>query len=196
VLQQACQQYVAWQRAMGSRAPRSISVNLSRVQLLLPRTPQVIRRTLADCGMDPKCLQLEVTESTVMSDAHAATEILNELKAIGVTIAVDDFGTGYSSLACLNQFPFDVLKIDRGFIRRLTEGRCFAALVQAVVEMSRNLDIRVVSEGIETQDQALVLQSLDCDFGQGYLFSRPMMPQDLPGFMVPRVLASMMREPA
>jgi diguanylate cyclase (GGDEF)-like protein len=185
ILREACGQFSGWRNSMGDAAPRSISVNLSRRQLALPDLPQTIRRIVAQAGMTPGCLHLEVTESAVMNDATGGAAMLHAIKDIGVKVDMDDFGTGYSSLACLHQFPIDVLKIDRSFIANIDRGRDFAALVHAVAQLARNLNISVVAEGIETSDQLLTLQSLDCEFGQGYLFSKPLMVDEVTGFRVP-----------
>jgi len=175
VLREACAQFNRWRISLGDAAPPSISVNLSRNQLMLRSLPETIQGILEQTGMPAARLHLEVTESAVMRDAAAATRTLHAIKAIGVKLDMDDFGTGYSSLACLHQFPIDVLKIDRSFVMNIERGRDYAALVHAVAQLAQNLDIQVVAEGIETADQALILQSLDCEFGQGYLFSKPML---------------------
>jgi diguanylate cyclase (GGDEF)-like protein/PAS domain S-box-containing protein len=185
VLREACRQFVSWRKESPQSAPRSISVNLSRKQLLLPDLPAIIRDILAQTGMDPHCLRLEVTESTVMTNTDVMIGILRAIKDIGVKIDIDDFGTGYSSLACLHQFPIDALKIDRSFIANMNRGRDFTALVQAVAQLAGNLHIAVVAEGIDHPDQTVILQSLDCAFGQGYLFSKPLPAQDVPQFRVP-----------
>jgi EAL domain-containing protein (putative c-di-GMP-specific phosphodiesterase class I) len=185
VLREACAQFVAWRKSAGPAAPRSVSVNLSRKQLAQPNLPQMVRQILEQTGMTPGCLHLEVTESATMKDAVAATRVLRAIKDIGVKLDMDDFGTGYSSLACLHQFPIDVLKIDRSFVANIDRGRDLAALVHAVAQLARNLNISVVAEGIETANQALILQSLECEFGQGYLFSRPLMADQVAGFRIP-----------
>ncbi len=174
VLNEACRQFAEWQKTMGLGAPKSVSVNLSRQQLARADLPETIRRVLANTGMSPGCLHLEVTETAVMKDVRSMTEMLRAIKAIGVKLDMDDFGTGHSSLACLHQFPIDVLKIDRSFVANMERSRDLTALVQAVTQLARNLEISVVAEGIETLEQALMLQSLDCEFGQGYLFSKPL----------------------
>ncbi|MFI5379106.1 MAG: EAL domain-containing protein [Tepidisphaerales bacterium] len=184
VLREACGQFALWRQSMGDAAPPSISVNMSRSQLVLPDLPETIRQILEQTGMKPACLHLEVTESAVMKDVAAATRILRAIKAVGVMLDMDDFGTGYSSLACLHAFPIDVLKIDRSFIANIDRGRDFAAMVHAVTQLARNLEIRVVAEGIETMDQLLILQSLDCEFGQGYLFSKPLPADQVARFRV------------
>jgi EAL domain-containing protein (putative c-di-GMP-specific phosphodiesterase class I) len=121
-----------------------------------------------------------------MKDTAAVIQVLRAIKEIGVKVDMDDFGTGYSSLACLHEFPIDVLKIDRSFIANIDRGRDFAALVQAMAQLARNLKIGVIAEGIETMEQAMMLQSLDCEFGQGFLFSKPLMADDVPAFKVHR----------
>jgi len=184
VLRQACQQFAHWRNTMGPNAPRSISVNLSRHQLALPDLPETITAILHQTNMAPECLHLEVTESAVMKDPAAAAKMLLAIKALGVKLDMDDFGTGYSSLACLHEFPIDVLKIDRSFIANIDRGRDFTALVHAVTQLARNLNIKVVAEGIETPEQAMMLQSLECDLGQGYLFSKPLPAHLVPSFKV------------
>ncbi len=189
VLRQACRQFKQWHQIMGAAAPPSISVNLSRNQLVLPSLPGTISDILRETGVEPGCLHLEVTESAVMRDVDQGTRMLGAIKDIGVKLDMDDFGTGHSSLACLRQFPFDVLKIDRSFVASIERGRDFTALVHAVTQLAQNLDIRVVAEGIETRDQLLLLQSLDCDFGQGYYFSKPLLADQVVAFhMAPRAL--------
>ena len=184
VLREACGQFARWRAALGEGAPPSLSVNLSRTQLLLRSLPETVQHILAQTGMPAECLHLEVTESAVMKDTAAAIRTLNAIKAIGVKLDMDDFGTGYSSLSCLHQFPIDVLKIDRSFIANLERGRDYAALISAVTQLARNLNIQVVAEGVETMDQALILQSLECEFGQGYLFSKPMTADQVPQFKI------------
>lgn len=185
VLREACRQFAHWQKTHGDAAPRNIAVNLSRSQLLLSDLPSTIQRILQGASLRPSSLHLEITESAVMRDVELVMKILHALKEIGVTLSMDDFGTGHSSLACLHQFPFDVLKIDRSFIATINQGRDHAALVHAVVSLARNLEINVVAEGIETADQLLMLQALGCHFGQGYFLGRPMMADQVIGYKVP-----------
>lgn len=184
VLREACSQFARWRQEKADAVSQVISVNLSRSQLVLSDLPTVIQTVLRETGLPPSCLQLEVTESTIMRDADLAQRVLNALKDIGVQLAMDDFGTGYSSLSCLHQFPFDVLKIDRSFIANLDRGRDMTALVHAVVALARNLEIHVVAEGIETTEQLITLQSLGCQFGQGYYFSKPLTAADAVRFRV------------
>jgi EAL domain-containing protein (putative c-di-GMP-specific phosphodiesterase class I) len=121
-----------------------------------------------------------------MKDREASQRTLRAIEAIGVKLEMDDFGTGYSSLACLRDFPMDALKIDRSFVANLDRGRDFMAMLQTITQLARNLNIRVVAEGIETVEQALTLQSLECDLGQGYLFSKPVMANQVPTLRIDR----------
>ena len=174
---------------MGSSAPSNVRVNLSRQQLILSDFPETLKNLLAVNGMEPQCLHLEVTESAVMKDVSAAVRMLRAISDLGVVLDVDDFGTGYSSLACLRQFPINGLKVDRSFVAALNGGRDLVALVQAVTQLALNLKLTVTAEGIETIEQALILQCLDCDFGQGFLFSRPITAEEVVHFKVrPNIL--------
>lgn len=183
-MRNACEQFAKWQHELGEDAPASFSVNLSRAQLMLVTLPQTIETILKETGVEPGCLHLEVTESAVMKDAATGIRLLHAIKKIGVKIDLDDFGTGYSSLASLHQFPIDVLKIDRSFIANVGRAREFAALIYAISQLARNLDINVVAEGVETIEQVTVLQSLDCELCQGFLFSKPLHADEIPGFRV------------
>jgi len=174
VFRQACQQLAIWWKTLGRDQVPSISVNLSRNQLALPDLPKRLQSIAQEAGVDLAAIHLEVTESAIMSDTKLAADVLRQIKAIGFKVDMDDFGTGHSSLACLHQFPIDVLKIDRSFITNLNRGRDFAALVNAIAMLARNLGMSVVAEGIETADQVVMLQALECQLGQGYFFSQPM----------------------
>ncbi len=178
-LREACQAFMTWQREAGPRAPAHMSVNLSRSQLSDMRLVERTLRVLQDAGMQPGQLQLEVTESQIMQQRSVALGLLAELRAQGVRLAMDDFGTGYSSLSCLQEFPLDVLKVDRSFVVNAVKGRDFAALLHAVVTLADNLGLKVVAEGIETEEQLVLLQALGCAYGQGYLLARPMSSEAL-----------------
>lgn len=188
VLREACGKFAQWRQSMGAAGPRSISVNLSRSQLMLPKLPETIRRILEEVGLPADCLHLEITEGMVMTDVVKATQMLHEIKATGVSLALDDFGTGHSSLSCLHLFPIDVLKIDRSFVANIDRGRDFVALVHSVAQLAHNLNIHVVAEGIETAEHTAALQAMECEFGQGYFFSRPLMPEDAVKFKVSAAL--------
>jgi diguanylate cyclase (GGDEF)-like protein/PAS domain S-box-containing protein len=172
VLNKACAQFAAWQRQWGERAPRLLSVNLSRAQLRQIGLVPEVMAVLDANGMQPQQLQLEVTESFAAQDQQVQAT-LRALKAAGVRLALDDFGTGYSSLACLHQLPVDTVKIDRSFVVHAREVEYHRVLIQATIKMARTLGMTTVAEGIETSEQAELMVSLSCDRGQGYLFGRP-----------------------
>lgn len=177
LLDTVCADYMRWQRELGRRAPVYVSVNLSRIQLTDPTLVERTLATLARTGVRPEQLQLEVTESQIMTDRAGATKLLYQFREAGVRLAMDDFGTGHSSLACLQEFPLDVLKIDREFVANLHRGRDFVALVHAVVTLADNLGLDIVAEGIEDLEQVALLQALGCHQGQGFLLARPMSSQ-------------------
>jgi diguanylate cyclase (GGDEF)-like protein/PAS domain S-box-containing protein len=171
VLRTACAQNVAWQK-QGLPAVR-MAVNLSLRQLLDSNLPRDIEQTLHDSGMDAEYLELEVTESMIMNDPRKMITILQRIKSMGVRLAIDDFGTGYSSLAQLKQFPVDTLKIDRSFIRNITEDSDDKAIAHAIISMGESLGLTVVAEGVETIEQLNYLKGQACDEMQGFYFSKP-----------------------
>lgn len=172
VLREACRQLRAWhQRKM--RLPK-VSVNISARQFADGQLVQRISGILAESGLPPACLELELTESILMRDVAEAMEILANLKRLGLCIAVDDFGTGYSSLNYLKRFPIDVLKIDRSFVDGLPDGERDAQIARAIIAMSHSLNLAVIAEGVETHAQLDFLREHGCDEVQGFLFGRPM----------------------
>lgn len=154
--------------------PMTMSVNVSKRQLSGERLPNAVRQVLTDTAVPAERLCLEVTESVVVEQAEAVAPMLADIQKLGVRIAMDDFGVGQSSLSCLRQFPLDYLKIDRGFINDLNVTRRQAAVLQAVVTLAHDLELQVIGEGIETAEQVALLQTLNCDLGQGFYFSRPL----------------------
>lgn len=172
VLETACTQAKQWQR-MGIQ-PMTISVNLSPRQLWDRQLVETIEQVLQKTGLNPEWLELEITETATMQDISVARKVLLSLERLGIQIALDDFGTGYSSLSNLKQFPFHTLKIDQSFVRDLPNNPYDVAIVEAVVTLGRRLNIRVVAEGVETQELQQLLQNLHCRYMQGYLFSRPL----------------------
>lgn len=172
VLKEACRQALAWQRE-GLNIP-SISVNLSARQLQSDTLLDDIAATLAETGLKPACLDLEITESMLMQNADSAIRTLSALKQMGVTISLDDFGTGYSSLAYLKRFPLDTIKVDRSFVQDITADSDDASITRAVITMAHHLKLKVVAEGVETSAQLALLISHQCDIIQGYFFSRPL----------------------
>lgn len=173
ILEAACRQTAEWQKRFPACKSLTVSVNLSAKQLMHPQLTAQVREVLIKTNLKPKCLQLEVTESTVMEHHDTAHKVLTELHDFGIFLSTDDFGTGYSSLSYLHSFPFDRLKIDRSFISKMDAESKSGAIVRTIVLLGQNLEIEVVAEGIETNEQLEQLQSLGCGFGQGYLFSKP-----------------------
>jgi len=170
----ACTQLAEWRREWPEEAPVTISINVSRAELalggrLLSRINTVLRRT----GLPGRCLQLEVTERDVMRDPSACYALMQQLRAMGVRLTMDDFGTGTSSLACLREYPFDSVKIDRSIVRGLTRNTDVMALIHATLTLVENLGMASAAEGVEDAAQLAVLQSLGCRYAQGYYFSRP-----------------------
>ena len=181
VLEEAASQFAAWRRQWPEMAPLYISVNLSGVQLHDDAIVERVADVLAINHLDGSALCLELTESVVMDDPQAATQILEELRRLGVRIAIDDFGSEYSSLAYLRRFPVTILKIDKSFVDTLVdEDSADATLIATIVAMARALDITTVAEGVEHEEQALRLRELGCDDVQGYLYSRPVGADRLP----------------
>ncbi len=172
VLRESCRQARAWhEQGFGDI---SMSVNVSAVQFGQPRLLGVVRQALAESGLDPQALTLEITESVVMHDAEAAIGMLRALKHMGVKISIDDFGTGYSSLSYLKRFPIDILKIDKSFVRTLGVNEEDTAIVHAIMALAKSLRLVTIAEGVETQQQVQMLQGEACDRFQGFHFSRPL----------------------
>lgn len=180
VLHQACDLLASWTTPSTERL--TLTVNLSARQLRDPRLVEHARRALAGSGADPSRLVLEITESVMAENIDQTIVRLNELKSLGVKLAIDDFGTGYSSLSYLQNFPIDVLKIDRSFVSQL-EGQEGASLAQAIVRIGESLSLTAVGEGIETQGQADALMQLGCQYGQGFLYAKPMPLDELTKYL-------------
>ena len=175
VLREACKQARGW---LDAGLPLgTIAVNISSMEFREDNFLESVFATLSETGLDPKSLELELTESVLMKRAESAASVLQTLRARGVQIAVDDFGTGYSSLSYLRKFPIDALKIDQSFVRQITSAPDDTTIVTAVISMGRSLKLRVVAEGVETQGEMAFLQAQQCDEAQGYYFSRPVLPQ-------------------
>jgi diguanylate cyclase (GGDEF)-like protein len=172
VLQEACRQNKAWQEAGMQALP--IAINLSAVHFQQSTLLRGVWQTLQDHELPADCLELELTESSIMQDAAATIRTMHQLKEVGVCLALDDFGTGYSSLSQLKGLPLDNLKLDQSFVRGLPDDSDDLAICTAVIAMGRALGLKVIAEGVETQAQLAELRRLDCDVGQGYLFARPM----------------------
>lgn len=172
VLNEACAHVRQWQLDSPSHRALSLSVNLSARQVAQPDLLDRIKEALATSKLNPHCLKLEITESVVMENAEAAVLMFKQLRSLGVQLSIDDFGTGYSSLSYLHRFPLNYLKIDRSFVMRLTTDND-NAIVRTISTLARNLGMEVIAEGIETEEQHQQLKMLGCEYGQGYLFSRP-----------------------
>jgi diguanylate cyclase (GGDEF)-like protein len=183
VLRQACVQNMAWQRR-GLR-PVSMAVNLSPRQFVDEQLLSDIDEALAASGMSPVLLQLEVTESMMMRDVPRAIEVLDAIQHRGIRLAIDDFGTGYSSMSLMKQFPIDTIKLDRSFVRDLPDDPEDQAIAQAIISMGKALGMTVVAEGVETPEQATFLRAHGCDEMQGFLFSRPVPPEQLADLLRP-----------
>jgi EAL domain-containing protein (putative c-di-GMP-specific phosphodiesterase class I) len=172
VLREACRQARVWQVA--GLPSLCVAINVSAVELRTPGFVAGVRTTLKETNLEPRYLELELTETALMEDSRSVADVIKELKDIGVLLALDDFGTGYSSLSYLKRFPIDTLKIDRSFVRDLTTDEDDAGIVTAVIGLGKSLHMRVVAEGVETREQLAMLQEFECPQGQGYYFSRPL----------------------
>ncbi|MVV52154.1 GGDEF and EAL domain-containing protein [Pseudomonas sp. PB120] len=174
VLAEACRQACAWQAAGLPKI--CMSVNMSPIDFRQRDFVDGVEQTLAQTGLDPALLELEITEGVLMQNIDTTVNALTRLKALGVRLAIDDFGTGYSSLSYLRRFPIDVLKIDQSFIRGLSNDSNDAALVSAIISLGRSLNLSIIAEGVETLDQLDFLKAHHCEEGQGYYFSKPVEP--------------------
>ena len=181
VLRGACLQIAAWDRAGGPAAGLSVAVNLSPRQLREADVVETIAQALADSGLRPERLNLEITEAVLVDDNPAMAELLQELKMLGVRISIDDFGTGYSSLSYLRRLPIDTLKIAKPFVDVMTNGAKDEALVKAIVSLARSLQLDIVAEGVEQESQLDILLEMGCELGQGFLVSAPVSADRLPG---------------
>jgi diguanylate cyclase (GGDEF)-like protein/PAS domain S-box-containing protein len=198
-LREACQQARTWLDAGLPLA--TMAVNISAIEFRNENFLEGVFAVLKDTGLDPRCLELELTESVLMKHAAATESILKALRSRGVRLAVDDFGTGYSSLSYLRKFSVDSLKIDQSFIRQITTTPHETTIVTAIIGMGRGLKLRVVAEGVETQEELAFLQAHECDEAQGYYFSRPVLPEQFAklletGIALPLCEASRVREQA
>jgi PAS domain S-box-containing protein len=173
LMRESYEQLRRWQALFPSEIPLTISANITAKQFALPDLPAQIAEILRQTGVDPHCVDLEITENIAMADADRSAVILAELKALGVRLSIDDFGTGYSSLSRLQRFPVDILKIDRAFISSMEQDHETLEIVRIILLLAHNLGMKVVAEGIECEEHVTLLKELGCDMGQGYLFSRP-----------------------
>ena len=179
VLHRACVEVAGWCSRHPDLGALSVSVNLSARQLIRPELIGVLADALAASGLEPEQLCLEITESVLLDDAAFSTRALTAIKDLGVRVGVDDFGTGYSSLQYVQRFPIDIIKIDRSFVTGLGTNPGDGAVVQSMIELSQRLGVHTVAEGIDRPEQVTLLQSLGADLGQGYLFSKPVVADQI-----------------
>lgn len=167
VLRTACEAAASWS------SPLKVSVNVSPVQLMNSSLTDTVVTILRTTGLDPYRLDLEITESDVFNENTRSLEILSQLRELGVQISIDDFGTGYSSLSRLSYFPFDKIKIDRSFVINIPDQKDDLDIVRLIISMGKSLHMRIVAEGVETEEQLESLRKLGCDLVQGYLIGKP-----------------------
>ncbi|MCY7374789.1 MAG: EAL domain-containing protein [Pyrinomonadaceae bacterium] len=183
ILGETCWQIAEWQQLAASYSDLLVSVNISGKHLTDESLVDDVRQALENSNLSPSSLKLEITESATMDNPEQSIQILHNLKKLGVQLSIDDFGTGYSSLSYLHRLPFDALKIDRSFVSEVGERGENSEILQTIVSLAKNLRMRTFAEGIETEAQLAVLQNLGCDYGQGYLMSKP-----LPTFQMEKLL--------
>ena len=179
VLEESIYQLSMWRDRFPLVRRMAVTVNLSACQLVDFRLVRLIDRCLKRYRLEPSSLKLELTESTMMTNLATARNIVEAIASRGIEIFLDDFGTGYSSLSVLHTLPFGALKLDRGFVRHLVDDIECQTTIQAMVMLAKNRNMRLIAEGIETYEQLALLQDLECELGQGYLFSSPVSPQEL-----------------
>jgi diguanylate cyclase (GGDEF)-like protein/PAS domain S-box-containing protein len=193
VLREACTQARAW--ADAGLSLTTMAVNISAMQFRDGNFLAEVSTILAETGLDPRSLELELTESVLMKHADSTEFILRALRKRGVKLAVDDFGTGYSSLSYLGKFPIDTLKIDQSFVRQITTTPGENTIVTAIISMGRSLNMRVVAEGVETPEELAFLQAHQCDEAQGYYFGRPVAPQEFAKLLATGIAAAVLARP-
>jgi EAL domain-containing protein (putative c-di-GMP-specific phosphodiesterase class I) len=176
VLREACRQAKLWQRHPDR--PLRVAVNVSPSQFRLGSLLELVRSALAAADLEPRFLEVELTETAMMRNAEESIYILESLSRLGVLVSVDDFGTGYSSMSYLRRFPIDKLKIDRSFVKEMTSRPEDASIVRAMVSLAHSLNLKVVAEGVETADQLALLRQLGCDQYQGFYFSTALPAQE------------------
>ena len=175
VMRAACNQIRSWQnRGMGRLR---IAVNISARHFQQKNFLDRLVDILGETRLDPTCLELELTETSIMESTEAAVKLLTQIRKLGVKVSIDDFGTGYSSLSYLKSLPIDTVKLDRSFVKGATTDPDDAALVMAIITLAHNLKLKVIAEGVETEEQVVFLRLLRCDEAQGFLYSKPMPPE-------------------
>ena len=175
-IEEAARQAAIWQNSIGLSIP--IAVNVSAVQFRQKDFVEQLGNSVRKHGIAPNCLELELTESTIMHDAETTVEILKKLHEMGFRMSIDDFGTGYSSLSYLRRFPIGKIKIDQSFVRDVTNDEGAASVVTAIIGLARSLKLEAIAEGVETKEQLELLRQKGCDKAQGFLFSRALAPDE------------------
>ncbi|MCA1720138.1 MAG: EAL domain-containing protein [Actinobacteria bacterium] len=183
VMREACTQLRRWHADHPEHRRLTVSVNLSAVQLHVPDLVERVAQVLSDTGLPPRRLVLELTESVLVDDDRDTVSVLQRLRDLGIRLAMDDFGAGFSSLRYLKRLPFDFVKLDRGLLEGVDRDPAALALADAVLGLLSRLGLRTVAEGIETRGQLAVVEGLGCQYGQGFLFGRPLLPQDVPALL-------------
>ena len=174
VLNTACAQIVDWQKKFALTPPLFISVNLSAKNIKHPNLVKNIKQVLQNTNLDPNCLQLEITEKVSTADDESAIDVIRHLRSIGIRISLDDFGTGYSALNYLARLPVDVLKIDQSFIKMIGKNEDSQKVIEMIKTLANHLGITVIAEGVEKAEQISFLKSINCEYIQGYFFSKPL----------------------
>jgi Amt family ammonium transporter len=172
VLRESCRQMAQWQALSPANEHLTVSVNVSAKQFQNSKLTRFVESVIEETGLAPRCLKLELTESTLMKDARSAINTMEELKNMGIRIVVDDFGTGYSSLSYIQRFPIDGLKIDRSFISGGGETES-PKIVRTIIAVAKSIGVDVVAEGVEERKQLEMLREVECELAQGYMFSKP-----------------------
>jgi diguanylate cyclase (GGDEF)-like protein/PAS domain S-box-containing protein len=183
VLAEACRQLHQWQIDYPNTPPFSISVNISGRQFVQPGFPELVEQTLKETNLDPHCLKLEITESLFMGDSKSVILTLNRLRALGVELLIDDFGTGFSSLGYVQHFPINAIKIDKSFVHQMDEPGNHSEIARTIVQLANELGLGTVAEGIETSGQLEQLRKMDCESGQGWLFSKALSQESIEAYL-------------
>jgi EAL domain-containing protein (putative c-di-GMP-specific phosphodiesterase class I) len=179
VIKEACRQLKQWEEKHHGEKPLTMSVNISSVQLSYQDFVEQVEEIIRESDINPTNLTFEITERMIVEDNLIATRVISRLRELGVRVHLDDFGTGYSALNYLQRYPIDILKIDRDFIGKIDENGESVEIIKAILNLARDLNMSVIAEGIETEYQFDLLKGLNCQFGQGYYFAKPMEPEGI-----------------
>jgi diguanylate cyclase (GGDEF)-like protein len=189
-LREACYQLHYWQQEKIVDSSFYISVNISTYQFSQSHLVQQIDQILAETEIPPQCLKLEITETAIMDNVSSAAQVIDEIRQRNIQLSIDDFGTGYSSLSYLHSFPVDNLKIDRCFIQRLQDVPNSFGMVQAIIQIAKNMGMKIIAEGIENEEQCQQLKLLNCNFAQGFLFAKPLVADQIPNFIKSQIFSN------